>query len=431
MASVRSFRPARLLAGASVFVCCAAPISCRPSAGLDQLAPHRNIPAALKADGAPMIRVLLDSGVPRLFLAVDGPFEIRHGTQVLHKGGQLPRTLVEAVGGPQPRLRIGALTLPGDEILIVPHRAGALLVFADGSPGSSSHRRYDGYAVVSAAGRGVDLVNVVSLERYLSGVLEGELYPSFHFEAFRAQAIAARTYALYEMNTVGRKRDYDVRATEASQVYEGLDGVKKGSKSQLAVEETRGVVCTWQFSGGRKIFPTYYSSACGGMTENVSSCLPYPTIKPLSGGVRCEFCRAGASKGAYRWGPVVLSKAEVTTKLTGRLPQYRDLGQISQVDVLELTPTGRPLTLGLTGDSGRRGTIRAYDFRLAMGGHTVRSTHCRILDRGGSFEFTNGQGFGHAVGMCQWGAQGQAEQGRKAGDILRFYYPGCTFVRAY
>jgi stage II sporulation protein D len=66
-----------------------------------------------------------------------------------------------------------------------------------------------------------------------------------------------------------------------------------------------------------------------------------------------------------------------------------------------------------------------------MGGHTVRSTHCRILDRGGSFEFTNGQGFGHAVGMCQWGAQGQAEQGRKAGDILRFYYPGCTFVRAY
>jgi len=266
------------------------------------------------------------------------------------------------------------------------------------------------------------------LESYLPGVLDGELYPGWHIETYRAQAVAARTYALYEMQTTGDQRDYDVRSTEASQVYLGLSAGRE-SKGRRAVRDTRGIVCAWSSARGDKIFCTYFSSACGGMTQPATNIFNVPQIPPLRGGVECSYCNIGGE--VYRWEPVRISKVEVTQRLAARFPQYARLGEIQQISVTDATPDGRPLELRLKGRTGEVAVVDSYQFRLAMGGHRVRSNHCEIVDRGSAFEFRSGRGFGHSVGMCQWGAEGQARRGKTAPDILTFYYPESHLRRAY
>ncbi len=91
----------------------------------------------------------------------------------------------------------------------------------------------------------------------------------------------------------------------------------------------------------------------------------------------------------------------------------------------------------LVGTHGRNVRLRAEDLRLALirsslfQGKQIASMNCRIVDVGGAIEFADGRGFGHGVGLCQWGAQGKADRGWKAEEILKFYYPDSTLLPAY
>jgi stage II sporulation protein D len=87
--------------------------------------------------------------------------------------------------------------------------------------------------------------------------------------------------------------------------------------------------------------------------------------------------------------------------------------------------------LRITGSSGQEHDILAERFRLAIGSRIVRSTDCDIRVLKDEVVFENGRGFGHGLGLCQWGAQGQALEGKRAGEILRFYYPGSRLTRVY
>ncbi len=390
--------------------------------------PHADIPDALRDHGAPMIRVLLETSQSEITVAIDGPYSIRQNHQQLAKGPMLKRTAVRMA--PQgARVMVGNRTFQGGDVLVVPENAATLRVFIT-SNGLTTSRRYDGYAVIkpSPAG-GVDLINIVSIERYLPGVLSKELYPKWKKETYKAQAIAARTYALYEMMTTGHNRPYDVKSTEASQVYGGIDDIQPGSKPYQAVEQTRGVVCTWASPQGPRIFSTYFSSACGGGTIDAYSGLKVKTIPPLRGGVPCNYCDIGGT--AYRWGPVIISKSEITQKVVDRFPAYKALGQILTVRIKDRTSEGRPQSVELVGEHGRSAVLDVYKFRLALNGHRIRSTQFDLVDRGSTVRFENGQGFGHAVGMCQWGAEGMARRGASAGQILNFYYPEAPLARAY
>jgi stage II sporulation protein D len=73
----------------------------------------------------------------------------------------------------------------------------------------------------------------------------------------------------------------------------------------------------------------------------------------------------------------------------------------------------------------------AERWRIALGAHVVRSTAFDVRVRGGELSLDDGRGFGHGMGLCQWGAEGLARRGWRAGRILRLYYPGIHFVRAY
>ncbi len=276
----------------------------------------------------------------------------------------------------------------------------------------------------------IEVVNEVGMEEYLWGVVAAEMPGSFSPEALRAQAIAARTYALYLCRTGGRGRSWDVKAGEGSQVYGGVPQQADTRAAADAVEATRGVVCTWDTPRGRRIFCTYYSAACGGCTQPVSSIANDPVIPPLAGGVRCEYCRECQY---YRWGPQRMPKSLVASRLRDRYARFAQLGTVEVVEPLDSTPDGRPTRIRVADANGRGGTLRAEEFRLAVdpGGRVLRSTHFRVVVEHDDLVFADGRGYGHGVGMCQWGAHGLARGGRCAGEILAFYYPGSRLSLAY
>ncbi len=378
--------------------------------------------------GGPDIRALLLERVEQLAVAVTGPCEVRQGRAVLARGGEMREIVVTVLAGNPPRLQIGALACPPGPVEIVPDKPNSLRL--RGGAAGAEVRRYDGrLRLVPRGGQTLDVINILHLEHYVPAVLEGELYPGWHIETYRAQAIAARTYALYQMQTFGLDHDYDLRSTEASQVYRGGAGIPADSKAMRAVLDTCGVVCSWPSPIGEKIFCTYFSSACGGRSQDAARVFNSPTITPLSGGVNCTYCRIGGN--AYRWGPVRLSKSELTRLLVDRFPQYGQLGTIETIEAISWAEDGRPLRLRLRAAGGQSSEVDSYPFRLAIGGHRLRSNHFEVVDQGGSVEFRNGRGFGHAVGLCQWGAEGQARMGRKASQILAFYYPESRLRRAY
>jgi len=150
----------------------------------------------------------------------------------------------------------------------------------------------------------------------------------------------------------------------------------------------------------------------------------------LAGGVKCDYCR-DAPRDAYRWGPVTLSLTEVFERATSRNPDLRRLGRLTSVAISRRGASGRPTHILLTGSGGEKHELSAETFRLTLGARRIRSTWCDLDVRRGKVTFSNGRGFGHGVGLCQWGMQGQALVGKEAGEILRFYYPGCAVTRAY
>jgi len=178
------------------------------------------------------------------------------------------------------------------------------------------------------------------------------------------------------------------------------------------------------------LFCTYYSAACGGMSQSAAIFDRQNYVAPLSGGVRCDFCRI-APGGTYRWGPVRIAREKVRLRLVSAYPKLASLGPIRNIKVIERTPAGRPVRLRIAGASGKSHDILAERFRLALGGSEVRSTDFTIHVTKRDVVFENGRGFGHGLGLCQWGMQGQALQGKLAGEILRYYYPGSRLTRVY
>lgn len=273
------------------------------------------------------------------------------------------------------------------------------------------------------------IINEVDIEPYVACVTANEVWPAFQQETFLVQSIVARTYAIYQMQRRNRAA-YDLSATQGSQVYRGWRHDTTGRKAAQAAERTRGLVLTW-FDGTRdRVFCAYYCAACGGRTQSAAIFGPEGDIEPLSGGVVCNYCRIAPGQ-TYRWGPVRLSLREIYRRLSSRYARIRALESLHTITIVEATDDGRAKTIRLTGVNGRREDMLAERFRLAVGASVLRSTHFSIRRTGDVVIFEDGRGFGHGLGLCQWGAEGQARLGRRAGAILRYYYPGAKLTRIY
>lgn len=362
------------------------------------------------------IRVRLIRDASDFQLAVKGPHRIydENLVEIAESDRPLASASVRRAGT---TWLIGQHAFAANEIWVVPRFDGMLVV--DG-------RRYRG-AVHCLANEGVEAINVVDVESYLLGVLGSELYASFQTEAYRAQAIAARTYALYVKFTEGRQRSFDVTAGESSQVYRGIEAESK--KAREAVESTYGQVLAWDDHSKPKLFCAYYSSACGGRTASVGDVMRKPSIPPLAGGVLCQYCRI--APGLFPWPAFELSRTEAASNLSRRISGVKALGTITKISPHKTDSGGRLTELKISGADSRSMVLSANDFRLAVGGHKLKSTLCRITASDKGWRFSEGRGFGHAVGMCQWGAEGMAREGANAYQILGHYYPGGQIVLTY
>jgi stage II sporulation protein D len=255
-------------------------------------------------------------------------------------------------------------------------------------------------------GNGVLVINHVDLEEYVKGVVPSEVNSAWHPEMLKAQAVAARTYALYQQ-MLGASREYDVAASIQDQVYRGRHGVD--ARVEQAVESTRGLVVTYQDA------PIYaaFSSTAAGLTEDAvvvwSKDLPY--LK----GVECPF---DIESPYYQW--------KASFKLETLEKNLRQLGfavgTIATLTPLTQSRAGRVATLRILHSKGEL-VIRGEDLRKAVGYTVIPSTQFTI-DSIGDEVGLSGYGAGHAVGLCQWGAKELAQLGYSYASILRYYYPG-------
>jgi stage II sporulation protein D len=255
-------------------------------------------------------------------------------------------------------------------------------------------------------GKGFLVINQVDLEEYVKGVVPGEVNSAWHPEMLKAQAVAARTYALYQQ-MLSAAREYDVVATVQDQVYKGKYGVD--AAVLRAVDETRGLVLTYQNA------PIYaaFSSTAAGLTEDamIVWSKEYPYLK----GVECPF---DLESPFYQWkASFRLDKLEQNLRQQGFA-----VGTIVSMEPVSFSRGGRVAKLRIVHSEGEL-ILRGEDLRKTVGYSVVPSTQFTI-DSVGEYIVLSGYGAGHAVGMCQWGAKELAELGYPFSTILSYYYAG-------
>ncbi len=272
------------------------------------------------------------------------------------------------------------------------------------------------------------VVNVVQMNKYIPGVLAGELYEGWHDAAFEAQAIAARSYAAYECE---QRKDHawDVLDTPASQVYIGIPAWKQAGRCAKATE---GLVLTWKGD----IIPGYFSSCCGGRAATAADAVgpnPINRVPPLRGHGGIAKC---TDAPRYRWsGSWDADRVGRAIRAWGRRSGQKDLaslGAMKSIRPTEPNAHGRPTHLEII-DRDKTVTIRCVDLpgvfseanleRLSSGwvGGDVNDGKITM----------SGRGFGHGVGLCQYGAESMASHGSARRKIIDFYYPGADITRAW
>jgi stage II sporulation protein D len=287
--------------------------------------------------------------------------------------------------------------------------------------------------IVNPEGNSFDAINMVPPEPYLAGVVGAEMPGYWEPEALKAQAITARTYCFYIKKRFGANREWDMKQTAAHQVYTGLSA--ESSQIWQAVNETKGqVISCKQSDGNEDIFPAYYSSTCGGHTENSKNVFG-DSFETLIG-VPCPYCQDVAKPKFFFWPMIQFDKADVTARLLERYSKLKQLGEIIKVTVAGQSDYGqysRLTKIKLIGSTGKSDFLRAEDFRLAINpnGRNLRSTICQIVELDDKWAFFSGRGWGHGVGMCQCGAQGMARNGKNTKQILSYYYPSSKIKSIY
>jgi stage II sporulation protein D len=287
--------------------------------------------------------------------------------------------------------------------------------------------------IANPDGNSFDAINLVPPEPYLAGVVGAEMPDFWEPEALKAQAITARTYCFYIKKRFGTNREWDMKQTAAHQVYRGIS--EESLLVWQAVNETKGqVISCKQSDGPVDIFPSYYSSTCGGHTENSKNVFgdSYETL--IS--VPCPYCQDVAKPKYFFWPMIQFDKAYVTARLLKRYSTLRQLGEIVNITVVGQSDYGqysRLTKIKLIGSTGKSDFLRAEDLRLAIDptGRKLRSTMCQIVEIDDKWAFFSGRGWGHGVGMCQCGAQGLAREGKNTQQILSYYYPGSKIISMY
>ncbi|MGE3313763.1 MAG: SpoIID/LytB domain-containing protein [Planctomycetaceae bacterium] len=379
--------------------------------------PELGIAPRIPAKFSPLVRVnVAERPVSEITLAVDGSFRITpvESDRVLHSAKRLAATAVETTAN---GFRIGGREIRATRIEIVPEISPAIWVNDNQYRGVVRlFRQPDGRMVA---------VNVLPIEDYVASVLDSEMPAAFPKEARQAQAIVARTYAIYQMQEGAAHPYFDLFASTRSQKYLGVQYrdakgrrlAAESASSRQATADTAGMVCTYQ----SKVFATYYTAVCGGQTTTGREV--FSDAAPPLACVPCEWCRESPR---YRWNADV-SRARIGDALESVFAaQKQSFGGMTAIGISR-TSKREGIPIVEIQDGKRVRTLSAADLRNALPTMTLPSPHFQVRMAGETVHFS-GRGHGHGVGFCQWGARGQALAGRGPLDIVRYYYPGAEVV---
>jgi len=249
-----------------------------------------------------------------------------------------------------------------------------------------------------------NLINELDLDDYLLGVVPAEMPASWPLEALKAQAIAARTYAYANLGKHS-KDGYDLRDTTDDQVYNGVKA--ETTASNTAVCATGGVVMTYE---GTPIC-AYFHSASGGITETSENVWgrPLPYLRAVM-----DYDQQSPLATWNR----TFSVDQIESALAA------DIGKLLSIDVVSRSQSRRAYHLLVVGTRGAQIT-NAETVRRVL---KLPSTNFNVSVLDNAYLFS-GRGFGHGLGLSQWGAKGLAEQGYNAPQILTYYYRNVSLER--
>jgi len=338
------------------------------------------------------LRVMVVNGATNITLHTRGYYKIvdfKSG-EILKDGRSLRKT------------DISIKDIDSEAIKIIPGRGAHIYV---------NNRQFRGEIdIIKDADARLLVVNHIDLEEYLYGVLYHEVSHRWPMEVLKVQAIASRTYALYQ-KLVSKNEYFDLTSDIYSQVYGGR--TSETWRTRKAVDFTRGYVLSCE----DKIFPSYYHATCGGHTSNANTLwnIDIVTLEARP----CDFCKISPH---FNW------KKELKKKyIEDKLKEAGHKIDILSIEILQRDEAGRILELRLKGKN-KDVVLEGNKFRLLVGPNIIRSANFEVEVRQNFITFY-GKGWGHGVGMCQWGAYEMARRGWKVEEILEYYYPGAEIVR--
>ncbi len=378
----------------------------------------------------PFVRVLLEDNTTEITASADESFAIEcltGGRQSVYYSSQEVTVRRDDDGLSVRNNRGETIQAHLDEVNILPRGNDNRLRL--------DNKRYRGILKILPNGGNVELINIVYMEDYLRGVVPPEIgkRTDDEIEAVKAQAVAARTYAMAHLQQYGNQ-PYDMKSSIIDQVYEGVEVENK--LVDKAIDLTAGWVLMYQDN----FVNAYYHSTCGGMTDDVSAVWDrkeVPYLKAVQDGDACAWSKY------YRW-----KEYFTESQLRGRVEQFlasdrgRDLriGPIRDVTINDRTPGGRVVTLSVKTDDDvyqfHRDRIRWVLGRTSSPDLILPSDRFDIqVERNGNGYVTavtfNGSGYGHGVGMCQCGAIGLSRKGWTFDKILTHYYTGVNVKKLY
>jgi len=334
--------------------------------------------------------------------------------------------------------------------------------------------------------RKLNVINIIGIEEYLYGVLKKEISPRWPKEALKAQAVAARTFAIFNVNKYIDK-GYNICASTNSQAYGGVN--HEDPLTNKAIDETRGVIMTYK---GKPINAVYHSDS-GGYTEDSENV--WGSFLPYLRSVESKF-EEKVSPPHHTWSYSINEK-DLTEKLQ---KQGYKINSVVFIEPVKKSETGRTSELVFTAENNNVINMKTNDFRSLIGAELIRSTLFNIEAIGRESNITedtedkkeiegkevqeesikevleqkedwtikellelmkknkqerekkkeeivpkveiaklktpltflfSGSGNGHGVGMSQWGAYGMALQGSGYQDILKYYYQGINVIKKY
>ena len=262
-------------------------------------------------------------------------------------------------------------------------------------------------------------VTDIKFEKYIEGVVAAEMDINWSIEALKAQAILARTFTLEKIADTGGVPARGAHASTLIEEFQAYDANKVNENVKKAVQETRGQILAYD----NKFIKSWFHAYSGGYTATAIEGLDYDKVPT-------PYIQTVEDPGKPVVPPEIsdwtadIKKATVREKVGAKTGTT--IPDFSEIKIAESGPSGRAIKLDIGGV-----VVSAAQFRLALDSKLVKSTFFKSISVEGDTVKIVGQGYGHGVGMSQWGAKAMADSGKKAEEIVKFFFKDVTLHKMW